>query len=230
MVPEGDSVRIMAIVAAHTAGAAPGDGPEAQVAALGAYARALATAGVDVVQLRDPGMSAALLARSTRAMAEAIEGTATRLVVNDRADVAMVGRAAGVHLRAVSMPARRVRPVLGPRALIGRSTHVHDDADPLDVEGVDYVVFGTVFPSGSKPAGHPVAGLDALEAQCRATPRPVLAVGGITVQRCADVAARGAAGVAAIGVFADAWRRGGTALQDVVAEMRALLNGPEAGR
>ncbi len=227
---EGAPVRIMAIAAARTAGAAPDAAPETQVSALVAYARALAMAGVDVVQLRDPGMTSGLLALSARSMADAIGGTATRLVVNDRADVAVAGRAAGVHLRAVSMPARRVRPVLGPRALIGRSMHAPADAGPLDVEGVDYVIFGTVFPSGSKPDGHPVAGLDALEAQCRATPRPVLAVGGITVRRCADVAARGAAGVAAIGVFAEAWQRGGGALEDVVAGMRAWLNGPEAGR
>lgn len=228
--PDDASIAIMAITGARDAGAGDGSEPDAQVSALAGYARALAMAGVDVVQLRDPTMAGGLLARCARAMVEAVADTRTRLVVNDRADVAVASGAAGVHLREVSMPAARVRPLVGPRALVGRSVHARADAGQPDVEAVDYVIFGTVFPTTSKPAGHIVAGLDALEGLCRTTPRPVLAVGGITVPRCAEVAARGAAGVAGIGVFAEAWRHGATALDVVVQAMRASLSGAEARR
>jgi thiamine monophosphate synthase len=71
-------------------------------------------------------------------------------------------------------------------------------------EGADYVVFGTVFPSGSKPRGHRTAGLDALAAVVAAVHVPVLAIGGISLNTVAAAAEAGASGVAAIGLFFDA--------------------------
>jgi thiamine-phosphate pyrophosphorylase len=150
--------------------------------------------------------------------------------VNDRAHVALISGAVGVHLRSAGMPARRVRLVVGPAAHIGRSVHDLDELAPNEMEDVDYVSFGTVFQSASKPPGHPVAGLARLARCCARAGRPVMAVGGISVARCNDVAATGAAGVAAIGLFADAWRRGGTALSDVVARVHDAWARSEAGR
>ncbi len=70
--------------------------------------------------------------------------------------------------------------------------------------GCDYLLFGTVFPSASKPADHPVAGVGALAAVCRGVRLPVLAIGGIAIDNADAVSAAGAAGIAAIGLFADA--------------------------
>lgn len=223
-------MRTMAITDAQQAGAAPAAAADDKVRALARYADALAGAGVDVVQLRDGALGDGLLRRCTSAMVAAVGARPTRVVVNDRAHVAAVAGAAGLHLRAASMQARRVRVVVGPTALVGRSMHGTDEAVGDELEGLDYVVFGTVFASGSKPSGHPVAGLASLEAQVRATPCPVIAVGGITPDRCAAVASRGAAGVAGIGTFARAWRQGQSALDDLVAAMHASFSGPEAGR
>jgi len=217
----------MAIADARAAGAPAAATPAAQVTALARYTAALAHAGVDLVQLRDRAMPDGLLRRCAAGMTQAAEGR-TRVVVNERAHVAVVSGADGVHLRATGMPAGRVRAVVG-QALVGRSVHEHDALAPDDVDGVDYLVFGTVFPSASKAPGHPAAGLDALAATCRQHARPVLAVGGITAARCPDVAARGAAGVAAIGVFAETWRHGQGALDELVAVMHAAFSGAEAG-
>jgi thiamine-phosphate pyrophosphorylase len=67
--------------------------------------------------------------------------------------------------------------------------------------GCDYLLFGTVFRSAGKPDGHPVSGLDALRAVCARSPLPVIAIGGVTEARAADIAAAGAAGFAAVGFF-----------------------------
>ena len=83
--------------------------------------------------------------------------------------------------------------------------------------GCDYLVFGTVFESRSKPAGHPAAGLDALAEVCAAVSLPVLAIGGITAERVPDIVRAGAAGLAAIGLFAAG---GEQALRNTVSQIR----------
>lgn len=209
----------MAITDLATLGV-PDDAPAAQVVAtLAAFAAAVSRAGADALQLRAYTLADGLLCRAAREMAASLVGGPTRLLVNERAHVAVVSGAAGVHLRATGMPAVRVRRVVGPAACVGRSVHVGDRLAPGEMEDVDYVLFGTVFASASKPPAHGAVGLDALAAYVRQVSRPVLAVGGITEARCAAVAASGAAGVAGIGLFADAWRRGGAALDDLVARM-----------
>jgi thiamine monophosphate synthase len=72
-----------------------------------------------------------------------------------------------------------------------------------EAEGCDYITFGTVFTSAGKPSGHPVAGIAALREVCAGVRIPVLAIGGMTVERAATVSAAGAAGLAAIGLFSD---------------------------
>jgi thiamine-phosphate diphosphorylase len=105
------------------------------------------------------------------------------------------------------MPAGRVRAVAPPGFVIGRSVHSVAEAQQAeDAGGLDYLLFGTVFRSGSKPTVAP-AGLDTLTAVAAATRLPVLAIGGVTLGTCASLAPTGAAGFAAIGLFADADHR-----------------------
>jgi thiamine-phosphate pyrophosphorylase len=86
--------------------------------------------------------------------------------------------------------------------LIGRSVHSLAEADAAVAGGgCDYLLFGTVFPSGGKPEGHPVAGLEALRVVCVRSPLPVIAIGGINEERAAEVRNAGAAGFAAVGMF-----------------------------
>jgi len=118
-------------------------------------------------------------------------------------DVALSAGAHGVHLRSDSMPAVRVRAIAPRSFVIGRSVHSPGEAaDAAQDQNLDYLVFGTVFMTRSKP-GVGAAGIDALAAVCAGVPLPVLAVGGMTRPRLGSVARAGAAGFAAIGLFAD---------------------------
>jgi thiamine-phosphate pyrophosphorylase len=165
-------------------------------------------AGVDLLQIREPDLSAAelgALVREVRTRLAADDATAgARIVVNERVDVALAAQADGVHLKSDSIPTALVRRHVPDGFLVGRSVHGVDDARAAEAAGADYVIFGTVFPSGSKPPGHRTAGLDALAEVARAVHVPVLAIGGISLNTVDAAAAAGAAGVAAIGLFFDA--------------------------
>jgi thiamine-phosphate pyrophosphorylase len=163
---------------------------------------AAGAAGVDIVQIRERNLDDRALLDLTRRAVAATRETACRIVVNERLDVALAGGASGVHLRGNSFAGSRVRGIVPEGFLIGRSVHGVAEARAIAREGAcDYIVFGTVFSSVSKPAGHPVAGLDALAAVCDAVELPVLAIGGITRQNAGDAASAGASGIAAIGLF-----------------------------
>jgi thiamine-phosphate pyrophosphorylase len=180
-----------------------GAGADARLAAVAAAAGRAARAGVDLVQVRERGVEAATLLDLTVRVRARLAGTSARCLVNDRSDVALAAGADGVHLPAAAPACARVRAMAPAPFLIGRSVHGVDEAIAVEAAGsCDYLVFGTVYPSLSKPAGHPVAGLEALARVCAAVRLPVLAIGGITVDRLAEVAAAGAAGAAAIGLFA----------------------------
>ena len=155
--------------------------------------------GVDFIQVRERDLEAGQLAALVQAALSLARGTTSRIVVNDRLDVALACAADGVHLRADSIPTADARRIAPARFLIGRSVHAPGEA--WAAEGCDYVIAGTVFPSRSKAAGAAVLGIEGLRAIVRASPAPVLAIGGITADRFDDVAAAGAAGVAGIGLF-----------------------------
>jgi thiamine-phosphate pyrophosphorylase len=168
-----------------------------------------AAAGVDLVQVREPQLADADLFGVVERVLSAVDRARTAVVVNDRTDVAMASHADGVHLRADAMPASRIRPVVPQAFLVGRSVHSTTDARAAEIDGgVDYLIFGTVFQSASKPSGHPVAGIAGLREVCSAVRLPVLAIGGMAIDRLAEVKAAGAAGIAAIGLFAG--EQGGT--------------------
>ena len=195
-----------------------GAGPAALDAALVACVRGAARAGVHLVQVRERGLEGGPLTRLVAQCVDAAAGTATRVIVNDRFDVAMAAGAHGVHLPGHGAPAARVRAVAPRGFLIGRSVHHASEASRVEAEGgLDYLVFGTVFPSTSKP-GVAAAGIAGLAAAVAAVRLPVLAIGGVTPERAADVRDAGAAGIAAIGAFADACAHGVDRLNALVAQ------------
>jgi thiamine-phosphate diphosphorylase len=160
-------------------------------------------AGIDVVQVRERDLESAALAALVSelvALAAATPGSSTRIVVNDRLDVALAAGAAGVHLRSDSIPPCAVRSLAPPGFVIGCSVHSPADAAAIGTDA-DYLIAGTVWASDSKPGGRPVLGTDGLAAVVAAASVPVLAIGGVTVDRVAEAAAAGAAGIAAIGLF-----------------------------
>jgi len=155
-------------------------------------------AGIDLIQIRERDLDAATLLAFAAEVVRRAPATA-RIVVNDRADVAVASGAAGVHVRSDGPPAARVRSLGPPGWLVGRSVHAANEA--AAASDADYLIFGTVFPSTSKPAQTVVAGLEGLRAACAAASTPVLAIGGIARGRVADCRRAGASGVAAIGAF-----------------------------
>jgi thiamine-phosphate pyrophosphorylase len=180
-------------------GQAQGQAEDALVASVGTAARA----GIDLVQVRERDLESGALVRLVARCIAASKHTHTRVLVNDRLDVAIAAGAHGVHLRGDSVPAPRVRALVRPGFLIGRSIHSKEEAARVCAEGgVDYLLFGTVFSTASKP-GVDAAGVDALADVVSTVTLPVLAVGGITVGTIRGLGRTGAAGIAAIGVFAD---------------------------
>jgi thiamine-phosphate pyrophosphorylase len=171
---------------------------------------AAARAGVDLIHLRERDLSARELVALASACVRATSGSRTRVVVNDRVDVALAAGAAGVHLRADSAPSARVRAIVPAGFVIGRSVHAGDEALVEAAGGaVDYLVLGTLFPTPSKPGADTVIGPDALRQVARAVAVPVLGIGGVTAATLPALAAAGAAGFAAIGWFIDAFRGDG---------------------
>jgi thiamine-phosphate diphosphorylase len=154
-------------------------------------------AEVDLVQIREPGLSARALTDLVKRAVTLAAGSPTSVIVNERLDVALAAGAHGVHLREAGIPAARVRAVTPRGFLIGRSVHA---ASGIVGDEVDYWLFGTVFPTASKPADHPTSGLAGLRA-ATATGRVVLAIGGIRLAVLPEIAAAGAAGFAGIGLF-----------------------------
>ena len=164
---------------------------------------AVAAAGVNLVQVREHDMEARDLSRLVARCVTAVRNTRTRILVNDRLDVALTSGAHGLHLRGDSMPASRARALAPIGFVIGRSVHTVAEAITAHAEGgLDYLLFGAVFATASKP-GQPPAGVQALADVVRATPLPVLAVGGISSDTAPQLAGTGCAGFAAIGWFAD---------------------------
>ncbi len=179
---------------------APADAaPAAARACLAAQVRQAVAAGVDLIQVRERDLEAGALAALVADLLAITNGTPTRIVVNDRLDVALACGAAGVHLRADSIPVDAARRIAPAGFLIGRS--VHGVGEAIGIRGADYLMAGTVFPSASKPAIAPLLGIEGLREIVRAVAVPVLAIGGITEERIAELAGAGAAGWAAIGLF-----------------------------
>jgi thiamine-phosphate pyrophosphorylase len=169
-------------------------------ACLVAQVRHAVDAGIDLIQVRERDLEARALAALVTELLAVTRGTPTRLVVNDRMDVALACGADGVHLRGDSIPIAMARRIAPPSGFsIGRSVHGVDEA--IAAAGADYLIAGTVFPSASKPGQTPLLGVEGLRAIAAAVEIPVLAIGGIAGNRINEVAAAGAAGLAAIELF-----------------------------
>jgi thiamine-phosphate pyrophosphorylase len=154
---------------------------------------------IPLFQIREKNLSTRVLYELITRAVEIAGASSTRLLVNDRFDVARAAGAGGVHLTSVSLPARVVRDVCGVEFLIGVSTHSLDEARRARDGGANFAVFGPVFETESKRAYGPPQGLDKLqEVTNELADFPVLAIGGVTpdnVESCLDAGASGFAGI-----------------------------------
>ncbi len=176
----------------------------AEFTRLFALVGACVLARVSLVQLREKQMRPRVLYELTRRAADLTRGSRTRLLVNDRLDIALAAGADGVHLTARSLDPLVVRNICPRDFLIGASTHSLAEARAASESDADFAVFGPVYDTPSKHAYGPPLGLEALrEAAQAVAPFPLLALGGITRAHIPQVVAAGARGVAAIRLFGD---------------------------
>lgn len=159
-----------------------------------AVAEQATAGGCDAVHLRLPGTPSGKVLEIARRLADVLP-EATTLIVNDRLDVAILAGAGGVQLGEQSFGVRDSRTVLGTGLLIGRSVHDLDGARQAEAAGADFLLAGHVFATPSKE-GQPGRGLDWLAEIAQAVRIPVIALGGITADRVADVMSAGVHGVA----------------------------------
>jgi thiamine-phosphate pyrophosphorylase len=159
-------------------------------------------ARIDLIQVREKDLTTKVLYELVTRGAELTGNSSTKLLVNDRADVASSAGADGVHLTARSLPTSVVRQAFGNDFLIGVSTHSLDEARAAHDSLADFVVFGPVFQTPSKEKYGSPLGLEQLKRVClELDPFPVLAIGGVTEANYGDCLRAGAQGVAAIRMF-----------------------------
>ncbi len=163
-----------------------------------AIAEASLAGGADVIQLRDKtGSPRDLLpqARAIQALCRAREAT---FIVNDRVDIALAAGADGAHVGQEDLPAEAARRLLGPRRILGVSTHSLAQAEAAAQAGADYIGFGPMFRTGTKDTGYAPRGLEGLREVHAAIRVPILAIGGIDLGNVADVIRAGAMAPAVI--------------------------------
>lgn len=176
-------------------------------------------AKIDLLQIREKHLRANVLYQLSASAAEIIRGSATKLLVNDRSDIAFACGANGVHLTTRSLPTDVVRRTFGDDFLIGVSTHSLEEAEAARRSGADLVVFGPVFSTATKHQYGEPQGIESLEKVASAlSPFPVLALGGVTVGKVSECIRAGASGVAAIRMLNDPSR-----LAQVVNGIRAAF-------
>lgn len=158
-------------------------------------------AGLRAVQLREKDLGVVELLDLSRVLRVATDRHSARLIVNDRADVALAAGADGVQRTHASLPIAALRHACGRQMLLGASVHGAEEAVAAEAEGADFVVFGPVYDTPSKRAYGPPQGLAALARAAGSLRAPVIAVGGITPERVSEVLAHGAQGVAVIGAI-----------------------------
>ena len=181
--------------------------------------------GVDSVQIREKDLGSADLLWTACAGVAAASETSTRIVVNDRLDVALASQAAGVHLGGTSLPVNKVYKWRGGRPegahfLIGASCHSLEAGLAAADAGADYIFFGPVFATPSKASFGPPLGVERLAELCRQVSVPVAAIGGIDWQNAPQCLRAGAAGIAAIRLFQE--EHGVGVLGENVAQLKRL--------
>jgi thiamine-phosphate pyrophosphorylase len=155
-------------------------------------------AGLPAVQLREKDLGGGELGRLGRELRSLTSRHGAFLIVNDRVDVALAVGADGVQRTSLSLPTADIVALADKRLRVGASVHSCQEAVDAEGTGAAWVFFGPVYDTPSKRAYGPPQGLLALEQVCRAVHLPVIAIGGITPERVADVRQAGAAGVAVI--------------------------------
>jgi thiamine-phosphate pyrophosphorylase len=164
-------------------------------------ARAFLAGGARLIQVRGKGVPSGVLLEWCDDIVAAAAAFETLVVVNDRPDVARMADAAGVHVGQDDLRPQDARAIVGPSAIVGLSTHTREQVLNARADPIAYLAVGPIFGSRTKETGYDAVGLELVRFAVDATGGavPIVAIGGITLDRAADVLAAGAASVAVIG-------------------------------
>jgi thiamine-phosphate pyrophosphorylase len=162
-----------------------------------ALARTLLANGARILQLRLKDYGSRDLLTIASAIADLCRAEGALFIVNDRADIARLAKADGVHVGQDDLPLAAARAVVGDQMLVGVSTHSVDQARAAEAGGADYIGFGAIYSGGLKNVAN-AQGLERLRAVRAAVKLPIVAIGGITEATAPEVLAAGASAVAII--------------------------------
>lgn len=164
-------------------------------------ARAFLSADAQLIQLRCKSMPSGPFLEVALTIREDVRKTRATLIINDRADIAVLSGADGLHVGQTDLAPDDARKVIGPSAMLGLSTHTKEQWEGVVREPVSYIAIGPVFGTGTKATGYDAVGLDSVRlasAAAAAYGLPTVAIGGITIENAASVIEAGATSVAVI--------------------------------
>jgi thiamine-phosphate pyrophosphorylase len=166
------------------------------------FAEMMAESGVELLQYRNKSATSRELFEASRSISARLSALAKpgsfepRFIVNDRADIALLVNSQGVHVGQEDLGVEGARSIVGPGAIVGVSTHSLQQLDAADKTSANYIAFGPIFVTSSKENPDPVVGLELLREARQHTRKPLVAIGGITLERAAYVFRAGADSVA----------------------------------
>lgn len=165
-------------------------------------ARNLADAGATLIQLRDKKSTARQFYSLAKEMSAQLPPLGVHFIVNDRADIAAMVGAAGVHVGQDDLPVEDARKICQPPSWVGISTHNVEQFRQAGATSADYIAVGPIFQTATKENPDPVVGFDLLRQVRKLTTKPIVAIGGIKLENAADVYRAGADSLAVIGDLA----------------------------
>ena len=163
-----------------------------------ALAEALAGSGVELIQYRNKSGSTRQFFEKSLQLSKFLKPRGVRFIVNDRPDVAFLADAGGVHVGQEDLPVEDARAVCGRDRWVGVSTHTLEQVAAADRTSADYIAFGPIFPTSTKQNPDAVVGTELLRRARKMTAKPLVAIGGITLDRAAEVYRAGADSLAVI--------------------------------
>jgi len=157
-----------------------------------AFAEMLAECGVELVQIRNKKASSRDLLQISARLSTFFKRQGVRLIVNDRPDLALLADAGGVHVGQNDVDVEVAREVCGSDRWVGISTHSLEQVRRANATSADYIAIGPIFPTSTKEDLEPVLGVECIRAARRLTSKPLVAIGGMTLDRVPEVFQAGA--------------------------------------
>jgi len=161
-------------------------------------AETLAGSGVELIQYRNKNAPSRQFFEVSRQLSRLLAPRGVRFIVNDRPDIALLAGAGGVHVGQDDLGVEEARAICGQNCWVGVSTHTLDQVEAADRTTADYIALGPIFPTTSKENPDAVVGTELLRQARQITEKPLVAIGGITLQRAAEVYRAGADSLAVI--------------------------------